>query len=161
MGYDIEETVEIESPPEEVWLWTVEDPSREQQWRNLDGKGVQELEFLGEGNVEDGSRFQGTVKVGPGEPQRYVNEVTKIEPYRHISWKTVDAEGALGGYGTYELEPTEKGTRFHIRLAYPPLNFLGRIQRPIVRLLGRRMISKMLQKLKRLVEEGPPAESPI
>ena len=132
----------------------MEDPSREQRWRNLDGSGVQELERLGDdGDVRVGSRFRGTVKVGPGAPQAYENEVTELEHQRRISWETVEAEGALGGYGTYELEPVDGGTRFHIRLAYPPRTWLGHLQRPLVRLLGRRMIARMIEKLKRLVEE--------
>lgn len=150
--FDIDQTIKIDRPPEDVWLWTVEDPTREQQWRNLDGTGVQELKRLDEGPVEVGSRFWGTVKTGPGDPQAYTNEVTELTRYRRISWETVEADGALGGYGTYEYEPLNGGTRFHIRLGYPPLNFMGRLQRPLVRLLGRPMISNMLDKLKRLVE---------
>jgi len=151
--YDVEDSIVIEASPEDLWGWTVEDPSREQRWRNQDSTGVQELEFLGEGPVEVGTRFRGSVKTGPGEPQAYVNEVTALEEHRLISWETIDAEGALGGYGSYELEPVEEGTRFNIRLAYPPRTFLGRLQRPIVRLVARPMISRMIHKLKRLVEE--------
>ncbi|MDX1659347.1 MAG: SRPBCC family protein [Nitriliruptorales bacterium] len=159
MSFDIEDEIVIDRPPEDVWRWTVEDPEREQQWRNLDGTGVQELQRLDDGPVTVGSRFWGTVKVGPGNPQAYTNEVTELEEHRRISWETIEAEGALGGRGTYELTPLDDGrrTRFVIRLDYPPRTFLGRLQRPIVRLAGRPMIAKMIAKLKRLVESDTAA----
>lgn len=154
MGYDIEHEIVIDRPPQDVWRWTVEDPERERQWRNLDGTGVQELERIDDGPVAVGSRFWGTVKVGPGKPEAYTNEVTELKEHRKISWETVEAEGALGGRGNYLLEPLDHGqrTRFTIQLDYPPQNLLGKLQRPVVRLLGGRMIAKMIAKLKRLAE---------
>ena len=154
MGHDIEDEIVIDRPARDVWRWTVEDPERERQWRNLDGTGVQELERLDDGPVEVGSRFRGTVKVGPGAPQAYTNVVTELEEHRLVAWETTEAEGALGGRGSYRLAPLDGGdrTRFSIELDYPPQSFLGTLQRPVVRLLGRPMIARMIAKLKRLVE---------
>lgn len=161
MRYDIEDEIVIDRPPEEVWRWTVADPERERRWRNLDGTGVQELQRLDSGPVAVGSRFRGTVKVGPGKPEAYVNEITECREHRLVSWETVEADGALGGRGNYRLTPLDGGerTRFTIQLDYPPQNFLGRLQRPVVRLLGRPMISRMIAKLKRLVESDAPTTS--
>lgn len=111
MAHDIEGHVVINRPPADVWRWTVATPELEQQWRNLDGSGVQELELVGERPVREGSRFRGTVKMGWGRPQGYVNEVTALEEHREVSWRTIDAEGPLGGAGTYRLVPLDDGTR--------------------------------------------------
>lgn len=152
-GYDVEASVTIAAEPDRVWLWTVEDVDRERMWRNLGGKGVQTLERLDDGHLEVGSRFRGTVKVGPGAPQEYVNVVTEVEAGTSISWETVDADGPLLGRGTYTMFPVDGGTRFEILLDYPPRTWIGRLQRPLVRFLGGRvLIPRMLARLKELVE---------
>lgn len=160
MAYDVEDEVIIDRSLQDVWRWVVEDSSREQQWRNLGGMGVRELEMVSDGPAKVGSRFRGTVKAGPGRPKAYVNELTALEPPRLVSWETVDAEGALGGRGNYRLTPLGNGerTRFRIELDYPARNVFGKFLRPMMRLAGPLMISKMLAKLKRLVEgDSPPA----
>lgn len=157
-GYDVEAAVTIAAPADRVWLWTVEDVDRERSWRNIDGKGVQTLERLDAGPLDVGSRFRGTVKVGPGAPQAYVNVVTQLEPGRSISWETTEAEGALLGRGTYAMVPVDGGTRFEIFLDYPPRTFVGRLQRPVVRLVSRRwVIPRMLDRLRTLVEDDQAA----
>lgn len=158
MSHEIEDSVVIEAAPETLWRWTVEDVELERSWRNINGTGVQTLERLdGEGPVEVGSRFRGTVKIGPGKPQAYVNEVTELEPGRRIAWKTVEAEGPLLGHGSYEMTPVEGGTRFDIGLDYPPRTWVGRLQRPAVLLVGGRIAPRLLARLKELVESERPA----
>lgn len=152
MTYDIEQTIDIAAAPEKVWLWVAGDVDRESTWRNVDGRGVQTLEHLDDGPVGVGSRFRGTVKVGPGKPQAYVNVVNEMIPARFIAWETTEAEGPLLGLGNYELEPTDEGTRFHLRLDYPPRTFLGRLQRPVVRVVGGRFMTRALEQLKTAVE---------
>ncbi|MDX1690280.1 MAG: SRPBCC family protein [Acidimicrobiia bacterium] len=153
MGYDIDQRIFIDAPPERVWTWVVEDVERERRWRNIDGTGVLTLEKLDDGPVKEGTRFHGTVKAGPGKPQAYTNVVTELDDHRRIAWETTDAEGPTLGHGVYELTPESGGTRFRIRLAYPARTFVGRIMRPIMRFMGGRFfIPKMLEKLKRLVE---------
>lgn len=154
MSYDIEHSILIEAPPEEVWRWVAEDVDLERSWRNIDGRGVQRLERVDEGPVEVGSRFRGTVKMGGGEPQAYTNVVTEIVSRRFIAWETTEAEGHLSGRGNYELESVDGKTRFHIRLDYPPQTIIGRLQRPIVRLVGGRFIENMVRKLKKSIEAG-------
>ncbi|MDX1622169.1 MAG: hypothetical protein R3320_14325, partial [Nitriliruptorales bacterium] len=68
MAYDIDQEIVIDRPPEDVWRWTVENTDLEAQWRNLDGRGIQEVSRLDDGPLEAGSRFWGSVKIGPGEP---------------------------------------------------------------------------------------------
>lgn len=158
MAHDIEDSIVIQAPPELVWRWAAGDPERERQWRNLDGKGVQTLERLDDGELGVGSEFRGTVKVGPGKPQAYVNEITELEVNRRIAWRTIDADGSLGGVGSYELTPMGDSTRFDIRLDYPVRRFTGHLLRPIVKIVGRRFIRRSLQKLKASVEqEAAPA----
>lgn len=154
MSYDIEHSILIDAPPEEVWRWVAEDVDLERSWRNLDGRGVQSLERLDDGPIEVGSRFRGTVKMGAGEPQAYTNVVTQIVDQRSIAWETTEAEGHLSGRGNYELESVDGKTRFHIRLDYPPQTFVGKLQRPIVRLLGGRFVGNMVRKLKESIEAG-------
>lgn len=161
MSYDIEQHIVIEGPPAQVWRWAVGDPSRELRWRNLDGTGVQELEQLDDGPLAVGTRFRGVVKVGPGRPEAYVNELTAVDEPRLVSWEIIDADGALGGRGSYRLVPLAGGarTRFEIELDYPPRNLLGRLQRPVVRLVaGRMIIPRMIAKLKHLVEHASVGE---
>ena len=155
--YDIDQQITIDAAAEAVWKWVATDTDLELSWRNIDGRGVQSLERLDDGELEVGSRFRGTVQMGAGEPKVYVNEVTAVTPHRHIAWKTIESDGALSGLGEYDVEPIGGGTRFRIKLDYPPKSLLGRIQRPIVRLVGGRFISKMLEKLKRSVEAGAQA----
>lgn len=152
-SHDIEEHVVIAAPPEQVWRWTVEDVERERRWRNLDGTGVQTLRRVDEGPLGVGARYHGTVKVGPGPPQSYDNVLTDLEPLRWVAWETVDAEGPLLGRGVYELTPVEEGTRFDVWLDYPPRTFVGRLQRPVVRVVGGRFVRRALQQLRELVEE--------
>lgn len=159
MSYDVEDQIAIDAPPARVWQWTVEDVDRERTWRNLNGMGVQSLERVDDGPLAVGSRFHGTVKVGPGAPQSYTNVVTELDEHRRISWETTDADGPLLGFGSYVLTPNGDGTRFEIKLGYPPRTWLGRIQRPIVRLIGGRvMIPRMLDRLKTLVEQEQRAD---
>lgn len=152
--YGIEDEVVIGAPPATVWQWTVEDVERERSWRNLEGKGAQSLERVDDGPLAVGSRFRGTVKVGPGAPQAYTNVVTELDDRRLISWETTDADGPLFGFGSYVLAPTDGGARFQIKLAYPAQSLMGRMQRPVVRFLGARLfIPRMLAKLKTLIEQ--------
>lgn len=160
MSYDVEDEVVIGAPPATVWHWTVEDVDREQSWRNLDGTGVQSLERVDDGPLAVGSRFRGTVKIGPGAPQAYTNVVTELDDHRRISWETTDADGPLLGFGSYVLTPADGGTRFQIKLAYPARTWVGRLQRPIVRFLGARLfIPRMLDKLKTLIEQEQGADT--
>ena len=155
--YDVDQQITIDAAPEVVWRWVAEDTDLERSWRNIDGRGIQSLERLDDGDLDVGSRFRGTVNMGTGDDQAYVNEVTALEPARHIAWKTIESDGALSGRGEYDLAPVDGGTSFRIKLDYPPKSLLGRLQRPIVRLLGGWFISKMLEKLKRSIEASSDA----
>lgn len=152
MPHDVEESVLVNVAPADVWRWTVEDVELERSWRNLDGSGVQTLERLDEGPVQVGSRFRGTVKIGPGRPQGYLNEVTELEEGRRIAWRTVEADGPLLGSGAYELTPEGGRTRFKVDLDYPPRTWIGRLQRPIVRAVASRFVRRAVSKLKEGVE---------
>lgn len=151
MQYDVERTVWIDAPTEKVWRW-IAHIDRELQWRNVDGTGLRGLERLDEGPLSVGSRFRGVVKVGPGTPEAYVNEITELDPGRRIGWRTVEAEGHLLGVGSYEVVPEGTGSRFRIRIGYPPRTFVGRLQRPVARLVGGRYLGRAVHRLKTLVE---------
>ena len=81
-------------------------------------------------------------------------EVTRTDPGRLISWKTVD-NSTVESSGTVRFVPDGDGTRVDVRLTYnPPFGALGHV---VAALLGgdpKRQLDDDLLRLKSLLERG-------
>ncbi len=145
----VRRSVEIDAPPQAVWP-VVAELEHELQWRS---PWVLELEQLGDGQVGPGTRIAGTTKV-LGMTDTYVNEVTAYDAPRRYAWRGVDASGGIMGTGSYELEPLPGDrTRMTLTMDYRAEGLLARLQLPVVGLVGKRLIGRMLDQLAAYAEE--------
>lgn len=145
----VSRTIEIDATPEAVWEF-IEDPDKELQWR---GPEVVELERLGEGPIQAGTRYRGKLKI-MGVTDRYTNELTEYNPPQRTAWNYVDSTGLMAGDGYYELTRTHEGrTRFEITLEYHPMNFIGWLSQPLIPLLVGPVLQRFAERLKELSEE--------
>ena len=144
----VSRTIEIDAPPEEIWEF-IEDPDKEIQWR---GPEVVELEKLGEGPIEPGTRYSGKTVI-MGITDNYVNELTEYNPPHRVAWNYVESTGMMAGDGHYELTPLDENrTRFEITLEYHPMNLLGRLSQPLTPLMAGPVLQRFAERLKGLSE---------
>lgn len=144
----VSRTIEIDAPPEKIWEF-IEDPDKEIQWR---GPEVVELEKLGEGSIEPGTRYSGKTVI-MGMTDNYLNELTEYSPPQRVAWNYVESTGIMAGDGHYELTPIDENrTRFEITLEYHPMNLLGRLSQPLTPLMAGPVLQRFAERLKKLSE---------
>lgn len=150
----VRRSVQIDAPPRAVWP-VIAELEHELQWRS---PWVLELEQLDDGELGPGTRIGGTTKV-LGMTDSYVNEVTEYSPPRRYAWRGVEASGGIMGTGSYELEPLAGDrTRMTLSMDYRAEGLAARIQLPVVGLVGKRLIGRMLDQLAAYAEEHAAAE---
>ena len=119
---EAQNTVQIALPPADVFAFLA-DGSTNMQWRS----GVTDIRLKsGDGR---GAVYEQGVKgpFGRRVPADY--EITSYEPNRRIGFRAI--VGPVRPEGSYELEPTDGGTRLTFKLSCSPTGF-AKLMTPVV-----------------------------
>jgi carbon monoxide dehydrogenase subunit G len=138
-------SVEISSPPEDVFPWLVE-PERLARWIS----GFARSEPLTEGGARLGARSRDTLREG-SRTMVIETEITEFEPGRMLRVSI-----AADGYGMddrYQLTPVGEGTRLEYT-SDARLGGLLRLMSPLVTRQMRARATRDLATLKREIEAG-------
>ena len=142
-GIDVRKSIHIAAPPEELYRFFM---AAENFPRFM--QHVREVRVTGE------ARWHWRVEGPSGIEVEWDAEVTRTEPGRLISWKTVE-NSTVESSGTVRFVPDGDGTRVDVRLTYnPPFGALGHV---VAALLGgdpKRQLDDDLLRLKSLLERG-------
>ncbi|MBP7146067.1 MAG: SRPBCC family protein [Acidobacteria bacterium] len=143
-GPSVQKTIHIDAPPDVVY----------QFWSRFENfprfmPHVRAVQDLGNGR----SRWE---VVGPaGAPLEWEAEVTRQEPNRRISWRTL-GDPSVGHEGTVRFDADRRGgTRVHVRMTYAPP--AGAVGAAVARAVGpdpRQALDEGLLRLKSLLEIG-------
>jgi uncharacterized protein YndB with AHSA1/START domain len=151
----ISASVDVDAPPEAVWS-VVSDVSRMPEW----SPELHKLFVLGAKQPAVGMKMLGINKRGLAFwPTR--SEVVRFEPERAVAWKTRES----GATWTYELEPTEAGTRLTGRRDLAEFTGGTRLFAPVIGgAVGHDRelqagIATTLSRIKATVESAAPAAS--
>jgi uncharacterized protein YndB with AHSA1/START domain len=118
----ISEAVDIAAPPEQVWA-VVGDVVRMPEW----SPELRRLVVLGRGQVGVGSMLLGLNRRGfAAWPTR--SRVTRFEPGCAVAWRTKES----GATWTYELVPTDAGTRLTGRRDLPDFSLATTVLGPLL-----------------------------
>lgn len=142
-GVELNKTLEIEAPPEEVFAFCA-------MWENYPRFMSHVREVKGQG------RRSHWVVDGPGGiPVSWDAEVTRFVPSEVIAWKSVDG-AAIRQAGVMRFDRTpEGGTRLEIRISYnPPAGAVGHAVATLFGANPERQLDDDFLRLKSLIEEG-------
>jgi uncharacterized protein YndB with AHSA1/START domain len=134
-------TIEIARPPADVFAFLA-DGTTNTQWR----PGVTDIRLKsGSGK---GAIYEQGVKgpFGRRVPADY--EITALEPDRLIAFKAID--GPVRPEGSYQLEPTDGGTRLTFKLSCSPSGF-AKVMTPMVAKTMRCEVAQ-LERLRAILE---------
>jgi uncharacterized protein YndB with AHSA1/START domain len=148
----VEEEIVIDRPPEQVFAF-VTAPENDRLWSST----AVSRNVESDRPVEVGTRIN-AVDNFLGRRIESTFEVTEHEPNRRSTIRFVS--GPIRAVGTYTLEPTNGGTRFHWVLEAPPgLGglYLGRVTDPLVTWIFRRRLRRDLRQLKAVLETESPS----
>ncbi|HWQ00232.1 MAG TPA: SRPBCC family protein [Vicinamibacterales bacterium] len=145
-GIDIQKTIEVAAPVEEVYRF----------WRNPENfprfmRNVREVR-----PAASPGQTHWVVDGPAGVPVEFDSVVTEEVPNRLLAWKTL--EGApVAHAGIVRFQPAPTGTRVHVRMTYnPPAGVLGHA---IAWLTGedpKRKLDEDLLRMKTFIETGRP-----
>lgn len=145
MAFTVTESIEIDRPREDVWDYVI----AHDEWRRPD---VVQVRQLTDGPPGVGTRYEDTVRM-MGREMTVVNEVNGFDPPGRIAWTQAGQEGPVRTIeGSYELGPSNGGTRFTLRGTYEA----GGLMKLLVPLVRGRLQNKtyptFLRQLKEILE---------
>ena len=142
----IEQTIEIAAPPEDVFA-ILSDPTKLPQWQ----ASTVEVRRHAAGPLRVGERFH-EVHAAFGRRVESTVEVAECEPPRTLALHIVD--GPLPLDGRWMLEPRDGGTRLQFR-GEARLRGLLRAATPLLRSAVARQFDGHHRRLKQLAEDRP------
>jgi uncharacterized protein YndB with AHSA1/START domain len=145
----VEEEIVIARPPEQVFEF-VTAPENDRLWSST----AVERQLESDRPIEVGTRIRAVDKF-LGRRIESTFEITEHEPYHRSAITFVS--GPVRAVGSYTLEPSNGGTRFHWLLEAPAgLGglYLGRVTDPLVTWIFRRRLRRDLRRLKAVLEAG-------
>ncbi len=146
---DVEVTMEIECPTEEVWAFAT-DPERMPEW-------LEEFEAVvkeSDGPVGKGTVFRYTVS--PGHRSATI-EVVEWEPGHRFAWDGPPLPwrgGAARARGYFEVAPAGEGRTLFVSHYRPELSGTMALMRPILERWLRKRRRLDTERLKSLLESG-------
>ncbi|MGH3372749.1 MAG: SRPBCC family protein [Nocardioidaceae bacterium] len=118
----ISASVEVSATPESVWA-VISDVTRMTEW----SPECRKIVVLGSPKQGVGTKLLGVNRRGFAVwPTR--SRVVRYEPVRAVAWKTRES----GATWSYELEPTERGTRLTGRRELDGFSTLTRVAAPLI-----------------------------
>jgi uncharacterized membrane protein len=147
-GFDVQKTIEIGAPRDEVFAFLTE-WERFPQWMSH----VREVRVTADGG--EGTLTHWVVDGPAGAPVSWDAVVTRLEPNELIAWQSVDG-AAIQQEGSIRCSENADGsTRVHVRMSYnPPGGAAGHV---VATLFGRDPKAQMdddLARLKTVIETG-------
>ncbi len=142
----IEESVEIDRPPEEVFAY-VADPEHLPEWSGI----VQEVSKEGQGQPREGDRFTTAAKFLGRRFETPMEVVAHEPPRRHSDRST---GGPFEQEYTFIVEETEGGGTRLTQVAEGEPGGCFRLVGPLLEMAGRRQFRADLETLKDLLEAG-------
>jgi len=143
----IEESVEIERSPEEVFAYLSE-LDKHGEWQDQ----IVSSKFETEGPVRVGTRVTDTRKMG-GQQRDVTYEVVAFDPPHRVEFKVVD--GPVRPNGVLTVDPLDGGARSRVTLA---LDFeghgAGRLLLPLVKREAKKQVPQDQAKLKQRLESA-------
>ncbi len=118
----ISASVDVEAAPEAVWE-AVSDVARMSEW----SPECRKIFVLGGGSTRVGTRMLGINRRGAAVWPT-TSKVVRFEVGREVAWKVRES----GATWSYELEPTESGTRLTGRRELPAYAPLTRLAGPLI-----------------------------
>jgi uncharacterized protein YndB with AHSA1/START domain len=115
-------SVDVAAPLEAVWA-AVSDVARMSQW----SPECRRIVVLGSPRSGLGTRFLGLNRRGFAVWPT-ISKVVRFEPGRAVAWKVRESAATW----TYELEPTEAGTRLTVRRDLDDFSSLTRLAAPLI-----------------------------
>ena len=146
----IEQSVEFERPPEEVFSF-VADPRNDERWT----PAVEETRKTSDGSLGAGTTFESVFRL-LGRRFEATFEIAEYEPNRKVVLGSATSR-PLQLTGTRSVEVVPGGTQFTIRVEVRSGGFFG-VAEPVFARLAERPLKVALANLKNLLE-GVPAES--
>jgi uncharacterized protein YndB with AHSA1/START domain len=140
----IEESVEIDRPPEEVFAY-VADPEHLPEWSGI----VQEVRKEGQGQPREGDRFTTAAKFLGRRFETPMEVVAHEPPRRHSDRST---GGPFEQEYTFVVEETEGGGTRLTQVAEGEPGGFFRLVGPLLEMAGRRQFRADLETLKDLLE---------
>jgi uncharacterized protein YndB with AHSA1/START domain len=140
----IEESVEIDRPPEEVFAY-VADPEHLPEWSGI----VQEVRKEGQGQPREGDRFTTAAKFLGRRFETPMEVVAHEPPRRHSDRST---GGPFEQEYTFIVEETEGGGTRLTQVAEGEPGGFFRLVGPLLEMAGRRQFRADLETLKDLLE---------
>lgn len=142
---DIDHSVTIDRPLEEVWAF-VSDPANNPQWQS----GVTQSDQSPTGPIGVGTRVR-IVRRFMGQRIEVVFETTVFEPYEKFAFKSLS--GPLAVSGSLAVAATDAGTEVTYHGTGKATGVLG-LGETIIAGLVNRQVSDDLKALKTLLESG-------
>ena len=140
---DVQKSIFIAAPPDELYRFFA---AAENFPRFMEH--VREVRITGDGRWHWRVEGPGGIDVG------WEAEVTRAEPGRLLSWRTVP-NATVESSGTVFFAPVEGGTRIDVRLTYnPPLGAIGHGFAALLESDPKKQLDDDLMRLKSLVERG-------
>ena len=102
-------TTQFRQPPDAVWAFLTT-ASNDAGWRK---PWVVSVRQPSDGPLAVGSRFE-TVYRFFGQRQVVIVELTELDPPHRMAWRQVDEPTVVFNDGSYDLEPSDGGTRFTV-----------------------------------------------
>lgn len=141
---EINTTIDIESPPEDVWR-VLMDFDAYGEWNPF----IRSISGL----PEAGEQLAVILGAAGKKPMKFSPIVQESEAPSHFGWLgSVGTKGIFDGYHRFELEPTETGTRFRHYEEFTGV--VVPVLLPAIRKSTTRGFEEMNQALKARVENG-------
>lgn len=144
----MEQSIEIEAPPDKVWELLAWDRMRE--WEKGWQDNVRQIEYTSEVQTNDDKYRVGAsahIALKRGE---FEVEITECREHETLVYRV---KGAYSGTMAYSLEPVEGGTKFtYVADIEIPGGFLGRVLARAFKGAGERDFATSLTNLKKLAE---------
>jgi len=103
--FEVRITTRLDVTPQAAWEYL----TSHDEWRL---PFVPSVTKLTGGDIDIGSRFENKIR-GGGRTWTVINEMTRVEPPRRLTWTQVNQDGPTATIeGNYLLEPADGGTEF-------------------------------------------------
>ena len=142
----LRESIEINVPPETIWDWFLHVAENYLQWHPSHITAFWETEKAN----EVGSILYAEEYIS-GDFLRMRSKLTKLVPNRLYRFKTIGSLKLILVGGSFEMEPTEKGTIFTATLDFHMGKLISKFAKKKVREISQHMIEEG-KNLKKILE---------
>ncbi|MFW9949488.1 MAG: SRPBCC family protein [Candidatus Thorarchaeota archaeon] len=143
----LRESIEIAASPEVIWDWFLHIAENYLEWHPSHIKANWETDIAS----KVGSILYAEEDIS-GDFLKMRSKLTKLIPNRLYRFKTVGALKLLLAGGSFEIEPSEKGSIFTATLDFPMGKFISKVAKKKVQQISQHMIEEG-ENLKKILEK--------